>query len=401
MPGTAKTLLLTLQYDHRASYYDDWLDAFRQSPHFECTVLNLMRLAPSDLAAQIEEYDLIILMHAAISDTFDYLQPVQIVLADRKRAKLLSFVGNEFNSPYIPLSGKAALLQACRVDVIATQLLVEAGEYIYADRGAKVVSVPHALNPLRFNADTPYEQRSIDVGMLSYRYPPYLGDNDRNRIIDYFSQNARDLGLQADIDTNRRLVPTDWTNFLANCRSVLATETGSWYLSPDDTLAQAVNKYAESQRSGIVISEHSPLRRLARHLPAFIKSPLMAMIKSGPIHYGVFEDEKLDFDDLYERFFKDAPKSRVYSKAISSRNFDAIGTHTCQIAFPGRYNDILVADKHYISLEPDFSNIDEVLEKLRDVSVWRTIVHDAYEMAIEHHTYAHRANQVFDIVSAL
>ena len=42
-PGTTrlKTLILTLIYPNRASYYDDWRDAFLDSPAFDCDVASI------------------------------------------------------------------------------------------------------------------------------------------------------------------------------------------------------------------------------------------------------------------------------------------------------------------------------------------------------------------------
>ncbi len=396
-----KTLIVTLQYEHRASYYDDWAHAYQSSELFDCQIFNLMKEGPDELAALMGEFDLFILLHSATGDTLDYLAPLANILADRRHGIVLSFIGNEFNSPYVPLMAKVDLLKSCRVDIIATQLLEEAGAHIYQSSNAKIVSIPHALNPDLFQSGKVYEQRSIDIGMRSYRYPPYLGDNDRNAIIDYFAEHGEGLGLGCDISTTKRFTPEKWAKFLGDCKAVLSTETGSWYLQPDDDLVKQVHEYAQQQRSGIVIGEDSPLRSLVRHLPAAVKSPLMSLLKKGPIKYGVFEDEKLDFDAVYERFFKTAPRCPAYSKAISSRNFDAIGTRTCQIMFPGRFNDILVADKHYIPLEPDFSNINEVVEKLRDKNLWQAIVEEAHDMVMENHTYKHRVSQTFELVEAM
>ena len=394
-----KTLVLTLQYGHRASYYDDWVHAYKTSPLFEIEVINMMGADSQKVRLCLDDCDLVILLHSATGDTLEYLTALQPVLAERKKAKLLAFVGNEFNSPYIPLKDKTALLKRCGVDIIATQLLKEAGEYIYANSGAKVVSIPHALNPTLFTPGKSHSSRQIDIGMRSYRYPPYLGDNDRNIIIDYFADHGASLGLSVDISTTKRFTPDNWAGFLQECRAVLSTETGSWYLQPDDLIVRQVHAFAEQQRSGLVIGEDSPLRRLARYLPASIKSPLMTLLKKGPVKYGVFEDEKLDFDTVFEAFFKNQPKCPVYSKAISSRNFDAIGTKTCQVMFPGRFNDILVADKHYIALKSDFSNIADVLEKLRDEEVWQTICDEAWHLVIDHHTYQHRAQQTYQCLA--
>ena len=36
-----RTVVLTVRYGVRASYYEDWLDAFDTSPHFTVTAFNL------------------------------------------------------------------------------------------------------------------------------------------------------------------------------------------------------------------------------------------------------------------------------------------------------------------------------------------------------------------------
>ena len=89
-----------------------------------------------------------------------------------------------------------------------------------------------------------------------------------------------------------------------------------------------------------------------------------------------------------------APDSIVTGKCISSRHFDAIGTETCQILFPGRYNDLLEADRHYLCLDRDFSNIDDVLARFRDVPSRLRMVREAREWALDSQTYAHRVRSL-------
>src|SRR3990172_1592647 len=72
----------------------------------------------------------------------------------------------------------------------------------------------------------------------------------------------------------------------------------------------------------------------------------------------------------------------VSGKTISSRHFDAIGALTCQIMFPGRYGDILEADRHYLALERDFSNIDDVLARFLDDTTRSRLVRDTREWVV-------------------
>jgi spore maturation protein CgeB len=67
--------------------------------------------------------------------------------------------------------------------------------------------------------------------------------------------------------------------------------------------------------------------------------------------------------------------------------------------FRGRFNDILEADRHYLALEDDFSNLDDVLRRLSDLTVRRGIVEEAYAHVTSAHTYAHRMRRVAEILA--
>jgi hypothetical protein len=86
-------LILTLANPHRASYYDDWRDAFVDNPDFDSRLLNILSQRPSDLAHDIDSYDAVIPLHSCNNDALDYITPLADVLARRRRAKLLSFLG--------------------------------------------------------------------------------------------------------------------------------------------------------------------------------------------------------------------------------------------------------------------------------------------------------------------
>jgi hypothetical protein len=389
-PDRLRTLILTLEYPNRASYYSDWRDAFLNSAHFMCRVVNLFHLGPKKLARVIEEFDVVVLLHSCNSDTLDYFEPLSAVLANRRRAKLLSFVGNEFNSPYVSTPKRVALLRESRCDIIATQLLQEAGDFLYGGIDARVVSVPHALNPSAFTPGPIDGERRLDIGVKGYRYPPFLGDDDRNQMLAHFLANASRQGLVVDISEDKRLGRRQWSKFLADCRGTISTETGSWYLERDDVLMTRIREYFKSKRTGIVISNDGGLRRLARHLPSPVKAALWPMLHRGPIGFEVFDDLATPFEDLDQRFFREAKRSPVYSKAISSRHFDAIGTKTCQIMLKGRFNDILIADTHYLAVEPDFSNADSIIARFKDKAERHRIVDCAYRHVMAAHTYAHR-----------
>jgi spore maturation protein CgeB len=129
-----------------------------------------------------------------------------------------------------------------------------------------------------------------------------------------------------------------------------------------------------------------------------VKAPLSRFLKSLNVSYYSDIYEQLDFNETFEKFFKDTPLCPIHSKAISSRHFDAVGTKTCQIMLEGRYNDILKADAHFIALKHDFSNIAEVMARFHDSTYRQVMVDRAYEYIMDQHTYRHRIDTVRDLM---
>ena len=138
-----KTLVLFRAYTKWLSYYDDWLDSFLAAPDFEVTSLNICNAdARRRLRRLVKEVELTVLLHSTNADTITYLEPLSTVLQDRV-GSLVCFVGDEFNNPGSPISAKRRVFGAIEPDIIATQLLVEAGEYLFGDLvRLKVVSLP-------------------------------------------------------------------------------------------------------------------------------------------------------------------------------------------------------------------------------------------------------------------
>jgi len=385
-----KTLVLTLEYPTRSSYYEDWRDAFAQSPFFAATVRNIFHVSVRrQVRREIGAFELVVLLHSCTADTLDYIEDLTSALQGR-RGMLVSFVGNEINLPWMPLGDKIAWLKRVAPDIVATQLLRETGAWLYAEVATQVVSVPHALNPRGFRPEMPPAGRPIDVGVRSYRYLAHMGDDDRNRIHGYFAANRFAPPLALDFDFDHRLERDDWAGFLNRCKATISTEAGSWYLERDDRTVLAIRDDVAKASTGFVVRADSSLSRLGRGLPYGVKAILRRLLRGRLLSYEAATAEHLDFADIHRRFFAGRAKAPVYGKAISSRHFDAIGCKTLQIMFPGRFNDILAAGVHYATLEPDFSNIAEVLDTLRSAAARQRIVDAAYEHVMAGHTYAHR-----------
>ncbi len=70
-----RTVLLTLEYSTRSSYYLDWAEAFSCSPLFDVTTFNVFSRDQRRAARRaIEGAELVVALHACSADTLEYLE---------------------------------------------------------------------------------------------------------------------------------------------------------------------------------------------------------------------------------------------------------------------------------------------------------------------------------------
>ena len=100
----------------------------------------------------VRDAELVVALHACTADTLQYINPLRGPLKAR-RGRLLVFVGNEYNLPWIRLGEKRCFLREVGADFAGTQLPLEAGQYLYGDCAAAVLAVPHAANEKVFRRD--------------------------------------------------------------------------------------------------------------------------------------------------------------------------------------------------------------------------------------------------------
>lgn len=391
-----RVLVLHARYTDQLSYFDDWLDALKSYSGFSTVEFNVLK-APRELRPRIGDADAIIVLHSTNGDTTIHLERHVGVLSER-RVPLLSFVGNEVNLPGTSIAAKRRVLGQIRPEWIATQLVQEAGEFLFGDLPSHgVVSIPHALNVATFRPLAEAKFRPIDIGTRVSRYLPHLGDDDRNRIADRFIEIGRARNLSTDI-SHQRYDRSGWANFLNRCKGTVSSEAGSWFIERDDATVNAIRKYLRERSAMMEIANDSVLLKLGYRLPPPLRKVAARMFKGAGGRYefeAVSEsNEPAAYEEIRARFFANKPRPTIYGKCLSSRHLDAVGTKTCQIMFRGRFNDILEADRHYLALDPDFGNLDDVLRRFADEGERTALTEAAYEHVLTGHTYEHRARQV-------
>ena len=333
------------------SYAADWRDAFLGSPDLSVEVCNINNLGHfGRCLLQLRKYDLIVIGHSAAGDDLSVLKRAAGWF-DRRRAPMIVFIGNEYDV----LDDKIAFIRRTEAEFVCSQLPRLAASYLYRECDkSRIVEMPHALNPDKY-FPIREEPRDIDIGFIGDVYWPFVGDRERTELIEWFERRGAEHGLRCDI--RRQRVGRDaWRHFLNRCQAVIGAESGTYYLNER-------GRVLERARS-----------------------------------YNLFENRDAGFEEVFDRFFRGLPRE-VSGKSISSRHFEPIGTKTCQILLDGEYNGILARDRHYIAIDKDFGNIEEALERFRDLGCRARMVEETYDYVVSEHTYAHRVAALLRIVS--
>ena len=193
----------------------------------------------------------------------------------------------------------------------------------------------------------PLAERPIDVGYRGRAVPYWLGrlGQDKVEIARGFLGRADATDLRSDIawTESDRLYGERWIRFLSSCRATLGTASGASVIDFDGTVESRVHDY------------------LAEHPAA-------------------------TFDEV-EREILHEFEGNAEINVVSPRVFEAAVLRTALVLFPGSYSGAVEPWTHYIPLEHDFSNFDEVVERLRDVAYLVELTGRAYADLVESGAY--------------
>jgi len=192
-------------------------------------------------------------------------------------------------------------------------------------------------------------QRQIDIGYRAQAII-WLGKAGylKGQIADMFNLHAPRYNLVTDISSKSEDMITGdaWYRFLLNCKYVIGVESGASLHDPDGSIWKKGENFAKKHPNAI------------------------------------FEEyENAIFPDL---------DGNLKLLALSPRHFEAAITGTCQVLTEGEYSGILAPGQHYIEIKKDFSNIDEVLQKIKDDTLRSKITERAYNDLITSGKYTYR-----------
>ena len=300
-----------------------------------------------------------ILLHYSLFGSGHY--PMEGAFVDYLDQQRSSYTIAFFQDEYYFCPKRFAFIQDHDINCIFT-LLEERYHDIYSSRtGVESIHttltgyVGESLAAMGRRYARPDRKREIDIGYRGRELLPYMGRAAREKtwIAEEFQRQIemRGSNLAIDIETKefKRLYGKDWYRFLGNCRGSLGVEAGVSVFDLDGEVYDAYVNLAEAYPSD-------------------------------------------DFDAMAQRLapVMDPWEDQIFYRTISPRHFESAALGICQILFEGKYSGILTPGEHYIPLEKDFSNLDDVLAKFRSPAFRDHMRATAYRDLIASGEYSYR-----------
>ena len=140
---------------------------------------------------------------------------------------------------------------------------------------------------------------------------------------------------------------TAWFDFVGSCRSMLGSESGSDVFDFDGSIEKLYKEMAISRGGKVDYEEFLPL--------------------------------------VAQR------ESEISQGQISPRIFECAALRTPLVLFRGRYSDLIEANVHYLPLEKNFSNVDEIIARLEDIEALQAMADGTYQDLVGSGRFGFRA----------
>jgi hypothetical protein len=354
--------ILLLADDQRGapSTIHDHIQAFARFSRHRVHMLNPRNLARSR-SLDLAEFDVVVIHYSIVVIWDDYFSPwfrEQVTAFDGLKVQFLQ-------DEYRWVNEIASMIRSMGIDVLYSVVPADNVESVYGrrlpDTEILCTLTGYVPDSLVDRATPPLAKRPIDVGYRGRSLPYWLGPlgHEKIEIGRGFLSRSDALGLRTDIawSENARIYGTRWYEWMAACRTMLASESGSSIVDWDGAAERAVRAY---------------------------------LSEAPTASYEEAEDRVL-------LPYLGGPKINT----VSPRVFETAAMRTGMVMFPGTYSGVVKPWEHYIPLEKDFSNLEEVADRIRDDQFLEELATRAYGDLIDSGRYSY-SNFVaeFDEVAA-
>jgi hypothetical protein len=333
MPASSVLLLC----DDRPSHAPNVLEHIRAFPRYSRHSFDLFnpRGITRSRFLRLDDYDVVVVHYT-----------VPVYLSEWFEEWIAEFAGLKIQflqDEYRRVDAMSAQMRELGIDVLFSSVPADAVPDVYGSRLPGVDIVPTLTGYVPADLDGRALERlagrPLDVVYRGRSIPYWLGrlGQDKSLIGREFLARAGSTGLRCDIAWTEadRIYGDDWYRFLGSSRSTLGTESGASIVDFDGSLQQRTDDY----------------------------------IAANP--GATFEEVEREILWPFE--------GNAVIEAVSPRVFEAAALGTAMVNFRGRYSDVIEPWVHYVPLEKDFSNFDEVLSAIEDGAVMEKLAARAHE----------------------
>jgi hypothetical protein len=323
MPASSVLLLS----DDRPSHAPNVLEHIRAFPRYSRHSFDLFnpRGINRSRLLRLDDYDVVVIHYT-----------VPLYLSEWFREQIAGFAGLKvqfLQDEYRRVDAMTAQMRELGIDLLFSSVPADAVPNVYGSRLPGVDILPTLTGYVPADLDgrprQPLEGRRLDVVYRGRSIPYWLGrlGQDKSVIGQEFVARTASTELRCDIAWTEadRIYGEDWYRFLSSSRSTLGTESGASIVDFDGTLQERTDAYLSANPSAT-------------------------------------------FEEVEREILKSFEGNAVI-EAVSPRVFEAAALGTAMVNFPGRYSDVIEPWVHYVPLEKDFSNFDEVVSAIRDDAV--------------------------------
>ena len=280
---------------------------------------------------------------------------------------LLSYNGNKFafiQDEYYDTNLIKMFLETININTVFTCIPKEHISKIYDNLNN--TGFVHNLTGYvpEYNLDRiPIKDRECDVFYRGRELHYWYGDlgQDKMNIGKYMKKHCNEYNLISNIDWNGEncIYGDNWFKVLGNSKVTLATESGTTIFDIDNTIVRDIN----------ILLDENPTRS---HQNGYSKTP------------------KFSYKQIKKMV--NLERNLVPNMGqISPKMFEAIMLGTVLVMYEGHYYPgFLIPDVHYIVLKKDYSNINEVINKIKDDNFLQKMSDRAYNDIIRSGLYSYK-----------
>ena len=334
-----------------ASTVTDHLDALINFSEHKITQLSFVRQLPSHV--NLARFDVLVIHYTV---AIGYMSEHYINQAAKRKIQKFDGLKVVFiQDEYRAVNTVLATLEFLKVDILFTCVPNEEIEKVYPKQVLPGVIKVNTLTGYVPSKLLAYQapritERKNDVGYRTRKPPYWLGQlgHEKWQISDRFQELTQDKGLTLDLsyDESRRIYGEHWIKFVASCKTMLGVESGASVFDFEGHLQRQVDMY---------VSEHPD---------------------------ATFQEVQNKFLHPYEGLIR--------LNQISPRCFEAAALRTVLVLFEGEYSGILQPWRHFIPLKKDFSNLEQVVAKIKDNHFLQEMADRTYEEVANNPRYSYK-----------